>query len=100
MVAPRALACRPPASTPTARVRVCAIAASCSHAEFAENDPDGRCANGPSTRSANASSIDRVPAVLGFGLQHRERGVGEERVVAVVRQQLTLTARRPSGSAA
>jgi len=37
-----AVACPPPAATPTARVRLSAIAASTSHAELAMKFPDGK----------------------------------------------------------
>ena len=44
------------ASDPAARSRLCAMAAQASQAAFAGNEPDGRCASGPSARSANTCS--------------------------------------------
>ena len=56
-VAPRALVCAPLAMVPVARSRLWAIAAHCTQAEFAPNDPDGMCASGPSIRSENTVSM-------------------------------------------
>ena len=56
-VAPRATAWVPPASTPTARSRLWAIAAHKIQAELALKRPEGICASGPSMRSANTVSM-------------------------------------------
>jgi hypothetical protein len=56
MVAPRALAPEAPARQPAARVRLWQMAARVSHAAFAGKCPEGRCARGPLTRSANTCS--------------------------------------------
>jgi len=82
MVAVVALAWNIDARQPAARVRLCAIAAQTSHAAFAVNDPDGRCANGPVLRSAITCSTI-VAAVTGLGLQHDQVAVGEHGVVPV-----------------
>jgi hypothetical protein len=52
MVAPRALARAKLVRYPVARVRLCAMAARASQAALAWMLPEGRCARGPSIRSA------------------------------------------------
>jgi hypothetical protein len=61
MVAARALAWRRPARVPAARTRFCAMAAVASQAALAVNFPDGRCARGPSLRSAMTCSMMAWP---------------------------------------
>ena len=56
MVAVVALVNRPAALTPSARVRLNAIAAATSHAAFAVNFPDGRCAKAECFKSAMTCS--------------------------------------------
>jgi hypothetical protein len=56
-VDPRARACRSPARTPAARSRLWAIPAHRIQAEFAPKRPEGRCASGPSIRSAKTVSM-------------------------------------------
>ena len=56
-VALRATAWSPPAMTPAARSKLCAITAQASQAQLAENSPDGMCASGPSIRSAKVVSM-------------------------------------------
>ena len=56
-VAPRAMACCSPASVAAARSRLWAIAAHRIQAELAPKRPEGRCASGPSIRSANTVSM-------------------------------------------
>jgi hypothetical protein len=53
MVAPRALAWAAEARHPAARTRLPDMTARVSHAALAANDPEGRCAIGPSVQSAN-----------------------------------------------
>jgi hypothetical protein len=53
----RARVCWSPASTPAARSRLWEIAAHRIQAELAPKRPEGRCARGPSIRSANAVSM-------------------------------------------
>ncbi len=50
-----------PVRVAAARVRLNAIEASTSHAEFAANFPDGRCANAEFFRSANTCSMMAWP---------------------------------------
>ena len=69
-VAVAALAWKPDASEPAARVRLNATAARTSHAEFAANFPDGRCARGAVFEVGDDLFDDRVAAVGGFGLEH------------------------------
>ncbi|MFG2848611.1 hypothetical protein ACGF12_36450 [Kitasatospora sp. NPDC048296] len=45
---------------------------------------------GPVLQLADHLFDDSVPAVVGFGLDERERGVGERRVAAVDGEQLAL----------
>lgn len=56
-VAPRSTAWTGPAIVPAARSRWWVIAAHRVQALLAANRPDGRCANGPSIRSANTVSM-------------------------------------------
>jgi hypothetical protein len=56
-VAPRARACRSLVRVPAARSRLWVKAAQIAHALFAGNRPDGKCARGPSMRSANTVSM-------------------------------------------
>ena len=53
-------------------------------------EPDGRCASGPSVTSAKTCSTIGVVAVLSLGLDQLERGVGEDGVVAPGGEQLVL----------
>ena len=55
-VAPLALAQARPASDPAARSRLWLMAAQASQAPLAGNEPDGRCASGPSVQSAKTCS--------------------------------------------
>ena len=61
MVAVRALAWERPARVPAARTRLWAMAAMASQAALAVNFPDGRCASGPSFRSARNCSMTAWP---------------------------------------
>lgn len=56
-VAPLATACRSLAKVPAARSRLWVIAAQIAHALSAANRPEGKCAIGPSIRSANTVSM-------------------------------------------
>ena len=93
MVAVVALAWKAEARAPAARVRLNAIAAQTSQAPFAVNDPDGRWASGPCLQVGDDLLDDGVPAVAVLGLDHRQRCVGEHRVVAVAGEQLALAGR-------
>ena len=71
------------------------MAARTSQAPLVGNDADGRWAE-RSGLEVGWRMVDLfddgVPAVGGLGLQHRQGGVGEDRVVAVGGEQLTLHA--------
>jgi hypothetical protein len=85
-VAPRATVWPWPAMVPAVWSRLRAIAAHRAQAE-APKCPDGRCAKGPSIRSANTVFDDRVTAVDDVGLRGRQVCIGEERVIAPHREQ-------------
>ena len=93
MVAPRATAWRTEARVPSARVSACAVTSSCTQAALAENWAEGRCAHGPSMRSAVDLLDHGVPTVVGLGLGELKRAVGEHCVVAVGGKQLALSLR-------
>ena len=61
MVAPRATAWRVEARAPSARVSACAVTASWTQAALALNAAEGRCAHGPSIRSAKTCSTTAWP---------------------------------------
>ena len=81
IVAVVALAWKRAAAAPTERVRLNAIAASTSHALFAENDPDGGCAKGPERRSTWTCSITACPR---WACSASSIGSGESREYGVV----------------
>src|SRR5450756_3205346 len=81
------------ARVPAARVRLNEIAASTSHAAFALNSPEGRCARGPFFSSAMTFSRVGVVAVGGFRGEHRLARVGEDGVVAPDGEQGALPGR-------
>jgi hypothetical protein len=87
------------ARVPAARVRLNAIAAQTSQALLAQNLPDGRCASGPFFRSAMTCST-MACAVRRVGVQHRQRVVGEHRVVAVDGERLAVLGRVQVGHSA
>ena len=66
MVAVTALAWNRPARTPTARVRLNAIAASTSHAELAVNDAGRQVRQRSVLQVGDDLFDDRVPAVVGL----------------------------------
>jgi Integrase core domain len=89
MVAVLALACIDEASAPAARVRLNAIAASTSQAELAANRPEGRQVGERAVLQVGDDLFDDgVAAVVGFGFEHRQWRVGEDRVVAPGWEQL------------
>jgi hypothetical protein len=98
MVPVVALAWKADARVPAARVRLNAIAALTSQALLAPNFPDGRCARGSVLQVGDDLLDDRVPAVGFLRGQHRQRDVGEDRVVAVDGEQLTLLCGFASGT--
>ena len=61
-----------------------------SQAALAANFPDGRWASGPCFEVGDDLFDDGVAAVVGLGLQHGQRGVGEHRMVAVAGEQRGL----------
>ncbi len=77
MVAVVAFAWKTEAKDPAARVRLNAMAASTSQAPFAAKAPEGEV--GQRARSQVGVNLldDGVRPVVGLGLQHRDRGVGE-----------------------
>ena len=88
------------ARAPAARVRLNAIAAQTSQAPLALNRPDGRCASGPFFRSAMTCSMIACPRCAASACEHRQRAVGEHRVVAVDGEQLALVGRVEVGDPA
>ena len=87
-VAPRATAWAGPARVPAARSRLWVIAAHSAQAAFAANRPEGRCARGPSIRSANTVSMIACRRWVMSAAGGRLGAVGEERVVPPDREQL------------
>ena len=78
MVAPLALAWNAEARHPAARSRLCAMAARVSQAAFAAKRPDGQMSQRPAGPVREDLLDHGVVAVLLLGLEHRERGVGED----------------------
>jgi hypothetical protein len=58
------------------------MAARVSQAALAGNEPEGSWASGPLVPVCEHLFHDGMVAVLGFGLECHERGIGEHRVVA------------------
>jgi hypothetical protein len=81
---------------PAARVRLNAIAASTSQAEFAANDL-WQMSQGTTFQVGVDLFDDRVLAVALFGVQHRHRIVGEHGVVSPGGEQGILTGRDAGG---
>jgi hypothetical protein len=92
-VCPRARAWARLVRAAAARSRLCAIAAQVNQAPLAANRPDGRCARGPSIRSAKTCSMTAWARWARVGVHGGQRGVGEEGVVAVGGQQFVLAGR-------
>ena len=87
------------ARVPAARVRLNAIVARTSQALFAGNDPDAKMSQRPGPQVGVDLLDDGLAAVVGLGLDERERAVGEYAVVEVEAEQLALLGRTRAGLA-
>ncbi len=89
-VAPRAFAWRREARVAVARRRLCSIPAQVNQAAFAAKSPDGQVRERAVDEVGDHLLDDGVVAVVGLGGEHRQRAVGEDRVVAPRGEQLAL----------
>ena len=89
-VAVAALAWKVEASARVVGVRLNAIAASTSQAEFAAKLPLGRCAGAGVLQVGDDLFDDGAASVIGLGVQHRQGRVGEHGMVAPDPEQFAL----------